>query len=172
MNLLESAEALGALRGVELACFARLGERARRVAIPSCALWAASASRAHAWRASLLEGLLPVSAGLPGLAELTVVPDGPLGVALARALPVGASAPVGREGPDEDGPSLIADLTAHLYPLLLTGYLRRLEAATPAADGPVVRILGRAVADLEVVQAEAALLLSRAAQAPRAGCKP
>ena len=93
MNLLDSSRRLGELRAVELACFRRLGERAPRLTPASCARWASAAARAHAWRASLLESLLPVSKGLPGWEELTVVGDGPLGDELARTLPESAGAP-------------------------------------------------------------------------------
>jgi len=158
LNLLESARCLGGLRAVELACFRRLGERAPRLGTPRCARWAASASLAHAWRASLLEDLLPVSAGLPALAELTLLPDGALGVELARTLPdLGdVPAPQSRDSQADDGRVLIADLSGRLYPLLIGEYARRLEVATPAADGAVVRTIGRAIADLEVIRAEGA----------------
>ncbi|MGO9332991.1 MAG: hypothetical protein ACLQCU_02855 [Acidimicrobiales bacterium] len=170
MNLLDSSRHLGGLRAVELTCFRRLGERAPRLVPASCARWAASASLAHAWRASLLEVLLPVSAGLPGLEELTILPEGTLGDELARALPDRGQAlaergrvrdPRDRDSREYDGLSLIADLSGRLYPLLLAEYARRLELCSPAADGAVVRAMGRAMADLEVVRAEGAVLRGR-----------
>jgi len=158
-----------------LACFARLGERAPRLTAPDCARWAASSSLAHGWRASLLEGLLPVSVGLPSLKDLTVLPDDALGDELARVLPVRllpapvppdlapghdrGPSPGNRDSRTDDDIRLIADLTGQLYPVLLAAYRRRLELSSPASDGAVTRVLGRAVADLEVVRAEGAALV-------------
>jgi hypothetical protein len=160
LRLLDSARYLGGLRAVELACFERVGERAPHLGAPQCARWAASASLAHAWRASLLEELAPVSVGLPGLAEVTVVPDGPLGAELARALPISGGPVQSRDIATDDGWSLITDLCDRLYPLLLAEYARRLELASPAADGAIVRALGRVTTDLETVRAEGATLLA------------
>ncbi len=160
MKLLESAKWLGGLRAVELTCFARLGERAPQLAAPACARWAASASLAHAWRASLLEDLLPVSIGLPNLDDLTVLPAGALADELARVLPsVDAHPlPLSRDSGTDDGRVLIADLSHRLYPFLLKAYNDRMELASPPADGAVVRNLARAVADLEIVRNEGATL--------------
>jgi len=111
-----------------------------------------------------------VSAGLPGLEELTILPEGTLGDELARALPDRGQAlaergrvrdPRDRDSREYDGLSLIADLSGRLYPLLLAEYARRLELCSPAADGAVVRAMGRAMADLEVVRAEGAVLRGR-----------
>ena len=98
-----------------------LGERAPQLAAPGCARWAASASLAHAWRASLLEDLLPVSVGLPDLEELTVLPAGALAEELARVLPpIDAGllppdrrrpAPALTDNRTDDGRALIADLS-------------------------------------------------------------
>ncbi len=156
MNLLDSARHLGGLRAVELACFRRLGEQAPRLVAPAYARWAASASLAHAWRASLLEDLLPVSPRLPSLEELTVLPAGPLGDALSQALPEPDEAWAASPGdsPGDDGWRLLARLSGRFYPLLLADYRHRLAICSPAADGALVRTIGRAVADLETVRAE------------------
>jgi hypothetical protein len=168
LNLLESSHQLGALRAVELSLFQRLGARAASLEPAACARWAASASLAHVWRASLLEELLPVSVGLPGLAELTVLPESVLVVELNRALPdpgAGPAGPAGGVGGGEavlgDGCRLVAEITGPLYDLLLAEYALRLGVCTEAADGAVVRSLKRAVADLEVVRAEGAALNGR-----------
>ena len=165
MNLHESSRRLGSLRAVELACFRALGGRAPGLEPPSCARWAASASRAHAWRASILEELLPVSPGLPGLDELTALPGGLLGEELARCLPdrveTGAAPAPGAGGlgrPPDDGRRLLGDLCGGLYPHLMAEYVRHLEKCTLAADGAVVRTIGRAVADLETIRAEGTAL--------------
>lgn len=165
MNILESAKTIGALRAVELACFERLGERAPLLSPPSCARWAAAASLAHAWRASQLEELLPVSVGLPSLDEVTVLPDGPLGAELDLTLPALGDAVrlAGDARPSEsageaaeagDARAFVAELSSRLYGQLLAEYSRRLEVSSPASDGAVLRTLGRVVADLEVVRAE------------------
>jgi len=161
LKLLDSARYLGGLRAVELACFHRLGERAPRLAEAACARWAASASLAHAWRASAVESLLPVSVGLPGLAELTVIPEGQLAEELDRALPELALEPHSRsrDSLGDDARLLVAGLCGRLYPLVRSEYSRRLELASLAADGPVIRVIGRVVADLEAVRSEGSSLL-------------
>ena len=148
MDLLESSRRLGALRAFELSCFRRLGELAPRLEPASCARWASSASLAHAWRASLLEGLLPVSAGLPGLSELTVCREGELVELLERVMPV-------RVGTDPlDGREIAGEVLGELYPRLLREYAGVLERCEPASDGAVARSVRRAMADLEVIRAE------------------
>lgn len=164
MNLQEASSYLGAVRAVELACFRRLGERARWLEPASCVRWAASASLAHAWRATELEGLLPVSVGLPGPYELTVLPGGVLGDELARALPEAPGELVGgefRDSPTVSGPRLVVDLVERLYPLLAGEYARHLESPGPASDGPMLRCMGRAAADLEAIRADGAALCIR-----------
>ena len=166
MNLLESSRQLGGLRAVELACHSRLGVRSRRARAPRAVRWLSSAGLAHAWRAMLLEGLLPVSVGLPRIDELTVLPEGVLGSELARVLPDPgcqdfdpASDPRTHDRQADDGNSFIDDLCSHLYPSLLAAYGERLETSSPAADGAICRIVGRAVADLEAVRAEGLALV-------------
>jgi hypothetical protein len=167
LNLVESSTSLGALRAVELCLFHRLGERASLLEPVGCVSWAASASRAHAWRAALIEELLPVSVGLPPIAELTVLPEGELVDELSRVLPereAASDGPVVAEGTgnvrngDRDGRWLVGELVGPIYQLLLAQYYRQLEACEPASDGAVVRNLQRAVADLEVVRASGATL--------------
>ena len=164
MNLHDSSRQLGSIRALELACFRLLGERAPRLEPASFAVWAASASRAHAWRAALLEELLPVSAGLPGLEELTVLPGGALGEALARWLPEsgdGFADDEYRDRRSDNGLRLVADVTGRLYPLLIGEYALHLDKCTSTADGAVIRAIGRATADLEAVQQEGAVLCAR-----------
>jgi hypothetical protein len=167
LNLVESSRQLGALRAVELECFRRLGGRAARLEPASCARWAASASLAHAWRASLIEELLPVSAGLPPPEELTVLPTGTLGDELARALPEIESVPAPGVGRRDDGWQLVTELAGRLYPRLVEEYTRRLEKCSPAADGAVARTMRRAVADLESVRADGVALVSPRGQTDR-----
>jgi hypothetical protein len=160
LNLLESAQRLGALRAVELACFRRLGERSAWLEPAGCARWAGSASRAHSWRASLIEELLPVSVGLPSFEELTVIPGGALGDELGRILPeIGLDS--GPATTAEDGRELVVAMALGLYPRLVGEYTSLLQLCTPACDGAVARIMTRALGDLETVRAEGVELSSR-----------
>jgi hypothetical protein len=108
-----------------------------------------------------------VSVGLPSLDGVTILPEGPLGAELALALPAlgGAVRVSGDAGLSGEAPSgdarlpgdarpFVAEISSRLYRQLLAGYAHRLEVSSPAADGAVVRTLGRAMADLEAVRAE------------------
>ena len=96
----------------------------------------------------MLEGLLPVSAGLPGLSELTVCREGELVELLERVMPV-------RVGTDPlDGREIAGEVLGELYPRLLREYAGVLERCEPASDGAVARSVRRAMADLEVIRAE------------------
>ncbi len=108
---------------------------------------------------------MPVSVGLAGPGELTVLPEGDLGAELARALsaPGEGAGDAGSEGGSggaraSDGLVLVEDLVGGLYPLLLAEYARCLGRCSPAADGAALRTLGRAVADLRAVREEGSLL--------------
>ena len=160
MKLLEGASYLGALRAVELACFERLAKRAPLLEPASCAAWAASAAQAHAWRAGLLEVLLPVSPGLPSPEELTVLPGGALFAELAGALPdlEDRAGPRDGDSPQDTGPALVVGLVGRLYPALLDEYARRRNDCAQAGDGAIGRAIARAFADLELVRSEGAVL--------------
>ncbi len=138
LSLLESARALGGLRWVELASFELLGRLAAGGGDAgsldaSAAVWASGASLGHAWRANELERLLPVSVGLPSAAECTVAP-GRLVEGFVGELARHVAAP---------GEGL-----ACFYDLLVSAYEVRAAHPLEAADGAVVRTLGRLVADL------------------------
>ncbi len=81
----------------------------------------------------------------------------------ARVLPPVDARPLppSRNTRTDDGRALIADLSHRLYPFLLEAYNDRMELASPSADGAVVRNLSRAVADLEIVRNEGAVLAGR-----------
>ena len=128
LSLAESADLLGRYRFVELECFAQLGERAARCERPEVARYLSGAARAHAWRAGLLEALLPVSVGLPAAAELTVSPHPALGSALQELVAA------------EDD-SLVEGLLTVLYPAMLAAYRAHLERCSPFSDPPVRRTL-------------------------------
>lgn len=158
MNLLESATELGRLRAAEIACFECLGALAPRLRPAPFALFAASASRAHAWRAALVEELLPVSDGLPSAAELTVA-----GGLLSEGL--GLLAGMGRDpsasgGPTADGARVVSLVLERLYPELVAAYGSLLARCRPVSDGAVARNLRRALSDLEAVSGEGAALFA------------
>ncbi|MDA8034253.1 MAG: hypothetical protein M0T71_08825 [Actinomycetota bacterium] len=141
-SLLATATLVGRMRAVELAAFALLGRRARAAAPPGLAAFLAGASHAHAWRAGQLEGHLPVSVTLPSAGDLTVT-AGPHVERALRLLEDGEDAP------------LVAALGTALYPAMLAGYDARLALASPAADPPLVRTLGRLRHDLAALAEEA-----------------
>lgn len=153
LSLLESADLLGRMRYVELELFERLGRRARQVDSAPVAVWLSGASLAHAFRAGLLEDHLPVSATLPGPDELTVSPGPGLDAALALLDPD----PPQDADPDPEkgaGPAdaeLAEAVVGVLYPAMLAGYARRLALASPVADPPLARTLGRLLHDLRAV---------------------
>lgn len=160
LTLLESAEVIGHMRFVELGAFERLGHRARQVASAPLATWLSGAALAHAYRASLLEDHLPVSAGLPGAGELTTSPGehvdaalGLLGPAPDQAEPLAspAEAPAAPSARGRDEAELLVGLTDALYPAMLAGYEARLALASPASDPPLRRTLRRVVFDLSCV---------------------
>ena len=173
LGLLESVAHLGRCRFVELAAYERLGALSGRCVDPAVGVFLSSASLAHAWRAEALEELLPVSEGLPGIAEATTSP-GPL---VDRALDACCGAAGAADGAPEPPTSqlgvpgeqeLVQALCGALYPAMLAGYGRRLEWCSPACDGPVARTLRRLVADLEFVLASVAAVVA----SPRGGASP
>jgi hypothetical protein len=126
---------LGGLRAVELSCFERLGQMA--CGAPgnvdggaddaAASVWASQASLGHAWRASQLEELLPVSVGLPSVAECTRMP-GPL--------------------TEEFVGTLARAVAPSWYRTLAQAYERRLAKLHPSADRYVARVLERLVEDV------------------------
>ncbi len=159
LTLEESAAGLGRLRYVEVGFFERVGRRAASLEPAPVAIWADSASRAAAWRASLIAELLPVSVGLPGAAQLTRSAGAAVDEALDRLGPVAdehpahtPSRPLEEPSPPPggviDGPGLVAHVAAYFYPALLGAYEARQAAHSPAADPPVLRVMARVAADL------------------------
>lgn len=137
LPMAESAAVIGRLRLVELGLFAWLG-----TAAPSCpsageVVWASAASLRAAWRASQLETLLPVSAGL-ALPEAALRPGPALTAALVALRAEGSS---GRRAG-------VPETAATWYGVLQHAYGFRLERLSPAADGPLERVLRRVAADL------------------------
>ncbi|MGH9298051.1 MAG: hypothetical protein ACRDZP_08770 [Acidimicrobiales bacterium] len=146
LSLVELARVLGGLRWLELQGFERWGRLAIEPWDKAVAGWASGASLAHAWRASQLEALLPVSVGLPSASQSTCPHSPELEETAAETLP---GDPV---GPAPDGGK--AERTTPADPLRLLGLLAsayRVRLAHPhqSADKPVLRVLSRLVSDVE-----------------------
>lgn len=159
LTLHESADLLGRYRYVELAAFSVLGRRATSCAVPDAATYLSGASLAHAWRARLVEERLPVSAGLPGVAECTRSPSTQLDGALELLVDAGDA-------------EVIDGLLGALYPAMAAAYLERLSIVSSASDPPIARLLGRLLADLDALRrdgAESAALLPVPAPGTRRG---
>lgn len=149
LPMADTARVVGGLRRVELALFAALGHAAPLLAKPEQVVWASSASLRAAWRASQLECLVPVSAGL---APAAGTPDA-VGTATAVALESLAA-----RGASSGVPASVPDLAADWYDALLEAYRYRLERLSRAADGPLERVFVRVAGDLEAeADAERAL---------------
>ncbi len=155
LTLAETADLLGRYRHVEFSLFARLGERAPSCEDAAVVVYLAGASRAHGFRAALVEPLLPVSDGLPVAAELTRSP----GDRFDEALEVLAVA-----GHDEE---LLDALVGTFYPEMAAGYAEHLAVAVSPADAAVHRMLRRLLADLAATTAEGRVLAPTAGGTPR-----
>jgi hypothetical protein len=163
LTLHESAAWLGRIRYLELGVFERVGQRAASLRPAPVAGWAEAASLAAAWRASQIAELLPVSAGLPDAGALTRSAGAAIDEALDLLGPPpghdlvedpdgsGSASPGAAPdlvGPFLDGPALVDHVATSFYPSLLAAYEARRRVHSPAADGPVLRVLVRVVADL------------------------
>jgi hypothetical protein len=149
LTLLESVDLLGRYRYVELAAFTAVGARAASAQAPGVQRYLAGASLAHGWRARMIEDRLPVSVGLPGTDACTRSPSSSVDRAISLCVE-----------PAVDDDVLIA-LVGALYPAMAAAYRERIAVASPAADRPIVRALGRVLADLESVIADGNALLAR-----------
>ncbi len=156
LSLADTADLVGRSRHVELSFFARLGERAPRCDGAAAVVYLAGASRAHGFRAGLLEELLPVADGLGPAAVLSGSP----GEGFEELLDVLA-------GPGEDAEILDA-LVRVAYPAMAAAYAEHLAAAGPPSGTEVRRTLRRVLADLEAVAAEGRELAPGAGRSARA----
>lgn len=136
-TIFATAELLGKERYVELALFKALGERALGVTEPDAMLMLASVARSHAWRARVIEELLPVSLGLPGVEEATRSPGASIDEVIGLVCAEG------------DGAEILDVLGRVLYPEMLSAYRSHLVTCSPAADLPVTVALRRVIGDLE-----------------------
>ena len=144
LTLIEVADLTGRYRYVELALFSRLGASASACERADLAVYLSGASLAHAWRAALAESVLPISADLAER-DWTRTPGG----AFDEALDV-LCAP----GDDE----LFDATVGVVYPAMAAAYESHLRIASEVSDGPLRRVLRRAIADLNAVISEAAPL--------------
>jgi hypothetical protein len=133
----ETADLVGRERYAEITLFRALGERVRTVSVPGVMVVLAGAAQGHAWRAKVLEELLPVSLGLPGVDDATRSAGPEFDEAVARLT---------REGDDVTLAEAVAKV---LYPAMLGGYRAHLVGCSEVADPPVTLALRRVIADLE-----------------------
>jgi len=136
-TLLATADLVGRERYSELALFQALGKRTLQATSPPVAVALSAAARGHAWRARVLEELLPVSLGLPGVDEATRSPGSAFDEALERLTA------------ERDDALLAAALAKVLYPAMLGSYRAHLVSCSEASDAPVALALRRVIADLE-----------------------
>jgi len=133
----ETADLVGRERYAEITLFSALGERLREATVPGVMVVLAEAARGHAWRAKVLEELLPVSLGLPGVDDATrsAGPEFDEAVALLTSA--------------VDDVTLAEALAKVLYPGMLGAYRAHLVGCSEIADPPVMLALRRVIADLE-----------------------
>ncbi|HXZ83216.1 MAG TPA: hypothetical protein VED84_05655 [Acidimicrobiales bacterium] len=156
LTLEETADLLGRYRYVELTLFTRLGARAPACGDAKLVVYLAGASRAHGFRAALVESLIPVASGLPDAAALTRSP----GRHCDEALDV-------LDGPGDDD-ELLDALVACVYPAMAAAYAEHLVAAPGPADPATRRTLHRVLADLDDVTTEGRELGAQGGGSPRA----
>ncbi|HEY5272898.1 MAG TPA: hypothetical protein VIJ34_06655 [Acidimicrobiales bacterium] len=136
-TIAESADLVGRERYAELTLFAALGHRVLTASVPAIAVLLASAAEGHVWRAKVLEELLPVSLGLPGVDDAT------------RSAGPEFDAAVVRLASESDDVSLAEALAKVLYPQMLSAYRAHLVGCSEVSDPPVMLALRRVIADLE-----------------------
>jgi hypothetical protein len=137
-TLLETSRLLGHYRHAELVGYATLGPRALSTLDGEVRLFLVRATSSHAYRAGLLEGLLPVSVTLPDAASLTVPADDRIDGAFALL----------SSAPDAD---LVAGLVQVVYPLIDASYAAHAERCSSFADPPFALVLARLRAELALV---------------------
>jgi len=103
---------------------------------PSMCLFLSGISHSHAYRASLIEGRLPVSVGLSDIATCTRTPSAGVDALLANI----ATAPEAE---------LLGLLMAGWYPAMLSSYQQHPAGASSPSDAPISRMLQRIISDLE-----------------------
>ena len=133
----ETADLVGRERYAEIKLFHALGERVRAAGVPAVMVALAGAAQGHAWRARVLEELLPVSLGLPGVDDST------------RSAGPEFDEAVSRLTSENDDVALAEALAKVLYPAMIGAYRGHLVGCSEIADPPVMLALRRVIADLE-----------------------
>jgi hypothetical protein len=136
-TIAETADLVGRERYTEITLFGALGARACAAVAPGVMVVLAGAAQGHAWRAKVLEELLPVSLGLPGVDEATRSAGPEFDEAVARLTSEG------------DDVTLAEAVAKVLYPAMLGAYRAHLIGCSEIADPPVMLALRRVIADLE-----------------------
>jgi hypothetical protein len=136
-TITQAADLVGRERYAELTLFGALGDRVLRSTNPVVMVVLSGAAQGHAWRAKVLEELLPVSLGLPGVEEATKSPGAELDSAVARLTG------------EADDVRLAEALAKVLYPAMLAAYRAHLIGCSEISEPPARLALGRVIADLE-----------------------
>jgi hypothetical protein len=156
-TIVETADLLGRERYAELALFRALGERALRGSEPGYMVVLSGAAEGHVWRVKLLEELLPVSLGLPGVEAATRSPGPEFDTAVARLTS------------ESDDVALAEAVAKVVYPAMLGAYRSHLGSCSAISEAPVMLALRRVIADLEAQCEELAALVGADEGPPKDG---
>jgi hypothetical protein len=154
-TITETADLIGRERYAELTLFQALGERVLRGTEPAFMVGLSGAAQGHAWRVKLLEELLPVSLGLPGVEQATTSPGPEFDAAVAHLTG------------EPDDFALGEALTKTLYPAMLGAYRTHRDSCDAVSEAPVRLALRRLIADLEVQSEELEALVGSDEGPPR-----
>ncbi|MBW8824915.1 MAG: hypothetical protein JF603_00990 [Acidobacteria bacterium] len=127
MRIDQAATAVQRWAALEERAFALLGGWVASTSSPALKVRLAEQSRHHGWRAGLWQELVPADYGLGATTA----------VAVAAMI-------------DAAGDEARRERAAEVAQELLDDYRAALAAASPVSDGPMIRTLRRAIADVEV----------------------
>ena len=141
LTLVQTAEACGRYRWVEQRLFEVTGAWARSAEDGGAQLYLHRWSRIHGWHAELWAARRPRGTVIDDVGDAPPPAGDPLRAAIdglaerpARPAPAGAA---------------LAELTGAVLPGLAASYREHLRRAGPVADGPIMRVLALALADIE-----------------------
>jgi hypothetical protein len=154
-TIVETADLVGRERYAELALFRALGERTLRASEAAVMVVLSGAAEGHAWRAKVLEELLPVSLGLPGVEQATHSPGPEFDAGVARLTG------------EANDVSLAEALAGIFYPAMLAADRAHLVSCSAISEAPVVLALRRVIADLEAQSDELYALVGSDEGPPR-----
>jgi hypothetical protein len=140
----ESGRRIGHHAWIEMRLFETVGAWVASVSEPEVKALLAAQSHHHAWHAELWHGLLP---GLPHLPAADLVAPADADAEVIASLDDLAEHDLG-PGADRTGARLVA-LYRVALPHLIAGYTDHLARATVVTDGPTIRALRLALADVE-----------------------